>query len=233
VCPLRQALETLQGKLGTTAPKSPHDVSEFKTRLQQRRAITTNRYGIDPVHVIEKINEQLGDKDIFVSDIGYFRHFAVLFSKASGPHGFITSAGGSSFGFGLPAGLGAQLARPNQRVVVLAGDGGFHSGSQDLETAKRLNLPVVTVVLNNGSNGLIRLYQKLGHKTNHAPAVDFGPVDFVKLAEANGCRGFRAETPAELDAALKQAFALREPCLIEVPMGYDELDTGSFKALDI
>jgi acetolactate synthase-1/2/3 large subunit/N2-(2-carboxyethyl)arginine synthase len=145
----------------------------------------------------------------------------VLLNRADRPFGFITSAGCSSFGFGLPAAMGAQLARPDALVVMIAGDGGFHSNSQDLETVVRLGLPVVMVILSNCSNGLIRLYQNLGHHRDNSPAVDFGPVDFVALATANGCEGAYAGSLRELEVALARATEVRRPFLIEVPINYD------------
>ncbi|MFC4608468.1 thiamine pyrophosphate-binding protein [Streptomyces maoxianensis] len=167
-----------------------------------------------------------------VSDIGFFRHYGVLFARADQPFGFLTSAGCSSFGYGIPAAIGAQLARPGQPTFLIAGDGGFHSNSADLETIARLGLPIVTVVVNNDTNGLIELYQNMGHQRSHDPAIKFTGVDFVALAEANGVEATKVASREELLAALRKGAELGRPYLIEVPINYD-FTTGGFGALKI
>jgi acetolactate synthase-1/2/3 large subunit/N2-(2-carboxyethyl)arginine synthase len=233
VCPLNDSMNALLTKLADAGPRVPHAVDGMRERVAHLRADSTEHTDGLRVHqVVERISRVLGD-GILVSDIGFFRHFGVLFSRVSRPYGFITSAGCSTFGFGLPAAMGAQLTDADLPVVMIAGDGGFHSNSQDLETLVRLGLPVVMVVVNNDSNGLIRLYQSLGHGRDHGPAVDFGAVDYVKLASANGCDGRRTETIAELEVALEEAIAARRPCLIEVPIAYDLDQAGGYQALEI
>lgn len=214
-------------------PKTPHDVSKLRARVADFLA-DPQQYddGMRVHQVIDTMNACLDGDGTFVSDIGYFRHYGVLFAHADKPYGFLTSAGCSSFGYGLPAALGAQIARPDDVVFLIAGDGGFHSNSSELETAVRMNLPVVMVVVNNSRNGLIELYQNLGHGASHAPAVGFEKVDFVQLAAANGVDGEHATDRASLKAALSKARELRRPYLIEVPISYD-FSAGGFEALDV
>jgi acetolactate synthase-1/2/3 large subunit/N2-(2-carboxyethyl)arginine synthase len=182
---------------------------------------------------IAAINAAKDGDAIVVSDIGFFRHYAAIFTEVAGPNQFVTSGGGSSFGFGLPAALGAKLAEPDRQVIVVAGDGGFHSGSQDLETLARLGLGITIVVLNNNSNGLIRLYQHLGHGRDNPKAVDFGPVDFVALARANGCAGVSCRSTRDLTVALRAALHSGRPTVIEVPLRYDYEYDADFGALRI
>lgn len=214
-------------------PARPHEVGPLRARIAEFLSDATDYADGMRVHqVIDTMNAALQD-GTFVSDIGYFRHYGVLFAKSDQPYGFLTSAGCSSFGYGLPAAMGAQIARPDQPVFLIAGDGGFHSNSADLETAARLNLPIVMVVVNNSRNGLIELYQQLGHQRSHGPAVGFSDVDFVQLAEANGVEAVRATDRASLATALRKGLELRRPYLVEVPIAYDFAASGGFDALDV
>jgi acetolactate synthase-1/2/3 large subunit/N2-(2-carboxyethyl)arginine synthase len=128
--------------------------------------------------------------------------------------------------------MAAKIARPNEPVFLIAGDGGFHSNSADIETAVRLGLPVVMVVVNNDCNGLIELYQNLGHKRSNGSAVRFSSVDFVQLAQANGCEAVRATGRESLVAALRKGVEVDRPFLIEVAVSYDFQARG-FDALAI
>ncbi|WP_380168354.1 thiamine pyrophosphate-binding protein [Jannaschia sp. R86511] len=212
---------------------TPHDVEPLRARVREFLSDPQEYADGMRVHqVIDTVNSVVDGRGTIVSDIGYFRHFGVLFAQADQPYGFLTSAGCSSFGYGLPAAMGAQIARPDQPVVLIAGDGGFHSNSADLETVARLGLPLVMVVVNNDRNGLIELYQNLGHGKSHDPAVGFGSVDFVALAKANGIDGEHARTRAELAQALRKATEVRRPYLVEVPIAYD-FGGGDFGALDV
>ena len=113
------------------------------------------------------------------------------------------------------------IARPHSNVLAVCGDGGFHSSSHDLETAARYRLPVVALVMKDGSFGLIKHYQLKGHGRADSGTVEFGDVDFVKLAEANGCRGIRATSRTDLASSLRSAFESHQPTVIEVPVAYD------------
>jgi len=210
----------------------PHDIAPLRARIAEFLGDAAEYPDGMRVHqVIDTMNGVL-QTGTFVSDIGYFRHYGVLFAKADQPYGFLTSAGCSSFGYGLPAAMAAQLARPHEQVFLIAGDGGFHSNSADLETVARLRLPIVMVVVNNSRNGLIELYQRIGHQRSHAPAVGFAPVDFVQLATANGVDAIRAEDREGLASALRKGVEMKRPFLVEVPISYD-LTAGGFEALDI
>lgn len=217
--------------------KRPHDIAPLRARVAEFLADPEEYPDGMRVHqVIDTMNSVLqggtSGGSTFVSDIGYFRHYGVLFAKADQPYGFLTSAGCSSFGYGLPAAMAAQMARPTEPVFLIAGDGGFHSNSADLETAARLNLPIVMVVVNNSRNGLIELYQNLGHGRSHNPAVGFADVDFVQLAQANGVEAVRAEGRTALASALRKGLELRRPFLVEVPIAY-EFSARGFEALDV
>ncbi|WP_370418180.1 thiamine pyrophosphate-binding protein [Streptomyces sp. QH1-20] len=231
-------VEYLDRHTADVAPKTAHDIAPLRERIGEFLADPgTYDDGMRVHQVIDSMNTVMAEtaeagEGTIVSDIGFFRHYGVLFARADQPFGFLTSAGCSSFGYGIPAAIGAQLARPGQPTFLIAGDGGFHSNSADLETIARLNLPIVTVVVNNDTNGLIELYQNLGHRRSYDPAVKFTGVDFTALARANGVEAVRATTREELLAALRKGTGLGRPFLIEVPVHYD-FRTGGFGALSI
>ncbi|ATL33036.1 thiamine pyrophosphate-binding protein [Streptomyces formicae] len=231
-------VEHLDRATADLAPKVAHDITPLRDRIAEFLA-DPHHYddGLRVHQVMDSMNTVLAEtaetgEGTIVSDIGFFRHYGVLFARADQPFGFLTSAGCSSFGYGIPAAIGAQLARPGQPTFLIAGDGGFHSNSADLETIARLNLPIVTVVVNNNTNGLIELYQNIGHHRSHDPAVKFGDVDFTALARANGVEATRATSREELLAALRKGAGLGRPFLIEVPVSYD-FQAGGFAALTI
>ncbi|WP_172386942.1 thiamine pyrophosphate-binding protein [Streptomyces sp. MNP-20] len=238
VTDVREFVELLDQRTAGLAAKTPHDVSPLRERVAEFLA-DPRQYddGLRVHQVMDSMNTVMAEtaeagEGTIVSDIGFFRHYGVLFARADQPYGFLTSAGCSSFGYGIPAAIGAQLARPGQPTFLIAGDGGFHSNSADLETIARLNLPIVTVVVNNDANGLIELYQNIGHHRSHGPAVRFTGVDFTTLARANGVEAVRATTREELLAALRKGVGLGRPFLVEVPVNYD-FRAGGFAALTI
>jgi acetolactate synthase-1/2/3 large subunit/N2-(2-carboxyethyl)arginine synthase len=175
---------------------------------------------VAPEHIVRSARRALGPDGVLVSDIGMHKQYAGLFSETTRPNTFLCSNGLGSFGFGIAAALGAQLACPDRRVVAICGDGGFLSNNQDLETAVRYGLPVVVVILKDGAFGLIKNYQIRGHARVHPPSVDFLATDFVQLARAHGCGALRAESTADVEPAIARALERREPTLVEIPVRY-------------
>jgi acetolactate synthase I/II/III large subunit len=133
------------------------------------------------------------------------------------PRTFITAGYQGTLGFELPTGLGAQVARPDRRVVVIAGDGGFMFNVQELATAVQHDIPVITVVFNDNGYGNVRRMQR--QRFGRLIASDLHNPDFVKLAESFGLKGLRAYEPEGLASALAEALDHAGPSLIEVPVG--------------
>ena len=134
------------------------------------------------------------------------------------PRTFITSGFQGTLGYGFATALGAKVGRPDQPVISANGDGGFMYQVQELATAVQHNLPVVVVVFDNNAFGNVKLLQK-ERFDSHFIASDLKNPDFCALAESFGAASFRAKDAAELESALKKAFALRKPALIHVPCG--------------
>ncbi len=159
---------------------------------------------IKPQYVIEKLYELTRGEAIITTEVGQNQMWAAQYYHFNRPGHFITSGGLGTMGFGLPAAIGAQLACPDKLVVDVAGDGSIQMNSQELMTAVECCLPVKVVILNNRYLGMVRQWQELFYDRRYACTGMEQAPDFVKLAEAYGAVGLRAEKPDEVAAVLKQ-----------------------------
>ncbi len=171
---------------------------------------------VRPERVMAELDRRMKDTDIAVADASYSSIWIVggLASRRAGQR-FITPRGIAGLGWGLPMAIGAQFAAPSSRVVCLCGDGGFAHSWAELETIRRLQLPITVMVLNNGILG----YQKHAEDANfgeHTDAVDFTEVDHAAIARACGVNGIRVTRGEDVGAALDAAFASGKPALIDI-----------------
>ncbi|MEM7044060.1 MAG: thiamine pyrophosphate-dependent enzyme, partial [Pseudomonadota bacterium] len=167
---------------------------------------------------LEVIRDALPEDGILVDElvqVGYVARFAFPVYR---PRTFICSGYQGTLGWGVPVSIGVQMAKPNQRVIALAGDGGFMFNVQELAIAVQRELPLVTIVFNDGAFGNVRRIQKEMFG-NRLIATDLVNPDFVKLAESFGAQGIPATSPETLRQALHQAFHHKGPSVIEVRCG--------------
>jgi acetolactate synthase-1/2/3 large subunit len=171
---------------------------------------------LSPVAVVRTLAEVFPPETIVATDVGSHKYLFGQFWPSHEPDTFFMSNGLSGMGYGLPAAMGAKLARPETPVLAVLGDGGFSMNSQELETARRLGAPFITVVLADASYSLIRI----GQTNRGLPryGVDFDPIDSVQTAEACGVRGVRITTEAELAQVVAEALANSESLLVEIPI---------------
>ncbi|CEK15424.1 biosynthetic-type acetolactate synthase large subunit [Chthonomonas calidirosea] len=167
-------------------------------------------------YIIEQINVLFDYDAIMTTDVGQHQMWAAQYFKCRRPRQWITSGGLGTMGFGLPAAIGAQFANPNKRVVCLSGDGSFQMCNQELMTATVYRLPIITVVVNNKSLGMVRQWQEMFYDERYS-AVDLeASPDLVKLAEAYGGVGMRVTQKEELLPALEKAKAVTDrPVVID------------------
>jgi len=179
---------------------------------------------LKPQYIVEQFDRALKGKDaIWVTGVGQHQMWAAQFLSIDGPRRWLTSGGLGTMGFGVPAAIGAQQGCPDAYVVNFDGDGCFQMTSQELATAICYDVPVIHAVMNNGWLGMVRQWQELFHDERFSETNLFGTIpDFVKLAEAYGCLGLRAETEAEVDAVIEQAIAERRPTVIDFRIDHDE-----------
>jgi acetolactate synthase-1/2/3 large subunit len=191
-----------------------------RDEMQQRQAKLRDRLGkIGPqLAFVDVIRAELPEDGIYVDEVTQVGFAARLAFPAYRPRTFLSPGYQDNLGWGYATALGAQHARPNLPVLSINGDGGFLYTGNELATAMRHRIPLVAVVFTDGAFGNVRRIQQ-EQFGNRVIASDLANPDFVKYAESFGAAGRRARTPAELGAALKAAFAAREPTLIEVPVG--------------
>jgi acetolactate synthase-1/2/3 large subunit len=178
---------------------------------------------IKPQFVIEKLYELTRDtKAIITTEVGQNQMWAAQFYKCDDPNTFLSSGGLGTMGYGFPAAIGAQLARPDRLVVDIAGDGSIQMTIQELATAGQYNIPVKVIILNNGYLGMVRQWQQLFYGKRYSQTdMTFAP-DFVKLAEAYGILGLRAVRPSEVEGVLRKAFAHPGPVVMDFKIDKEE-----------
>ncbi len=177
---------------------------------------SNDSFPLKPQRVVADLRTALGDDDILISDVGAHKLWLATLFPAVTPNSVIIANGLASMGIALPGALAAKLVHPERRVVAVSGDGGFLMNSQELETAKRVGTPFVTVVWRDDRYGVIALNQE--RRFGSAFATDFGNPDLVKYAEAFGLPGFRVESAADLLPTLRRALDCDVPSLVEVPV---------------
>lgn len=166
---------------------------------------------------IEALNPLLKGKDyIVVTDVGQHQMFTAQNLKVEYGRQLLTSGGLGTMGFGLPAAMGAKLARPEAKVISISGDGGFKMTGSELFTMASNKVPVVVVVFNNSGLGMIRQLQTANYNKRFMACEFPGYVDFVKYAEAFGLEGEHVSTPEEFAAAVEKGMQLDHSYLIEV-----------------
>ena len=161
--------------------------------------------------------DKLGGRDcIITTDVGQHQMWAAQFCRTTKNRHWLSSGGAGTMGYGFPAAIGAQFAKPNEKVWTVVGDGGFQMTLAELATAAIHKLPVKILVINNSYLGMVRQWQELFFD-NRLSGVDLeGNPDFVKLAGAYGIKAWRVRRPAEVDRVLKAAMDWNDgPCLVE------------------
>jgi len=165
------------------------------------------------------ISEIMQEEDLLLSDVGSHKLWIARNYLTSTPNGCIISNGLASMGIALPGGIAAALENPDRRIIAAMGDGGFLMNSQELETAKRLNLNFTVIVFNDNDYGLISWKQKMNR--GRSTSTRIGNPDFVKYAESFGIKGYRPESVSELRAQLNEAVNSKKLCVVEIPVTTD------------
>ena len=171
--------------------------------------------GVQPENLLQCINDLMDDKTIVVTDVGQHQMWSALYLHPKGRKSFLTSGGLGTMGFGLPAAIGAQIANPDKRVVLITGDGSFQMNLQELAIVKQYNLPINIVLLNNGCLGMVRQWQELFHNSNYSQTLfEFSP-DWELLAQAYGIQGVKIETKEAGCEEFKKAYEKKEPVFLD------------------
>jgi acetolactate synthase-1/2/3 large subunit len=222
---VKRVLERLKESLVELAPEMQSrnaparkawwgQVNGWKEQHPMEAEISTDE--IKPQHLISEIDRLSGGEAIVSSDVGQHQMWAAQFIKFNHPRLWINSGGLGAMGFGLPAAIGAQFARPDKLVFALVGDGGFQMSIPELATIANHALPIKIIVMNNGYLGMVRQWQELFYNNRLSSVKLDGFPDPEKLAGAYGFRGSTVEKPSELRAALEMAVREPGPYLLNV-----------------
>ena len=214
----RRVLELLNAQL------PPHDYTQWKAQVFSRKELPLKKDDVLHAHeVLETIQDLTDGKAIIATDVGQHQMWSCQYYHFSRPGQLLTSGGFGTMGFGLGAAMGAKVGNPDQIVVHCTGDGCFRMNCHELATLEHYHIPVITVIFNNGTLGMVRQWQNLiYHKRFSQTDLDRGP-DFVKLAEAYGLKGFRAGTQAEFEEAFRQALQAGCSCVIDCAIRMDAM----------
>ena len=172
--------------------------------------------GVYAPALLKEISEAAGDDFVAACDVGQHQMWAAQHCRFARPEAHITSGGLGAMGFGLPAGIGAKMARPEATVVTIAGDGGFMMNIQELATLKRYGVPLKIVLIDNSSLGLVRQWQELFFAENYSEIDLSDNPDFVKVAEAFGIEAFRIDRRDQVSNGIQRLLAADGPCLAHV-----------------
>lgn len=170
--------------------------------------------GLKPQYVVELLSRQTRGEAIVTTEVGQHQMWTAQFYKAKEPRTLITSGGLGTMGFGFPAAIGVQLAKPDATVVCVAGDASLQMNLQELQTLSELNIPLKVFVLNNGYAGMVRQWQEMFYE-NRLSESKVGVPDFVRVAEAFKIKALRATTPLEAEQAMTEALAFPGPVLVD------------------
>jgi acetolactate synthase-1/2/3 large subunit len=165
---------------------------------------------IKPQLVLEKLYEVTKGNAFVTSDVGQHQMWAAQFYKFNKPRRWINSGGLGTMGFGLPAAMGVQLANPGATVACVTGEASIQMCIQELSTCKQYRLPIKIVNVNNRYMGMVRQWQQFFHGNRYSESYMDALPDFVKLAESYGHVGMKIEKPADVEPALKEAFARKD-----------------------
>jgi len=215
----RHVLELLNQRLG----QQEHTAWKDEILSLKRDTVVEDCQQLTPKQVLETIRQLVPEHSIVATDVGQHQMWSIQHFHFEYPGQLLTSGGFGTMGFGLGAAIGAKAGNPDKVVIHTTGDGCFRMNCHELCTVEHYDLPVITVIFNNGCLGMVRQWQNLIYKQRFSETtLDRGP-DFVKLAEAYGLNGYRVTNRAEMEQAFQAALASGKGCVIDAIIDTDDM----------
>ncbi|WP_233269449.1 acetolactate synthase large subunit [Alteribacillus sp. YIM 98480] len=179
-----------------------------------------NHFPVKPQKIISDLRSVLKEDDIVISDVGAHKMWMARMYHTYQPNTCLISNGLASMGIAVPGAIAAKMVHPNRTVVAVCGDGAFQMTSAELETAKRLNLPIIVLLWRDEGYGLIEWHQM--RNFNRSAYIKFGNPDFIQLASSYGFEALQVNKAEDVKQTLEKAIAMKKPVLIDCPVDYSE-----------
>jgi len=225
---IKSTIKTLKNKNLNLEKSNKKKISKWWQQIQKWRAkqslnfVNSNKI-IKPQYAVQRLYELTKNQDTYITtEVGQHQMWAAQHYKFNKPNRWMTSGGLGTMGYGLPAAVGVQVAHPEKLVIDIAGEASILMNIQEMSTAIQYNLPVKIFILNNQYMGMVRQWQELLHEKNYSESYSKALPDFVKLAEAYGCVGIRAEDPNELDEKIEEMINTSGPVIFDCHVDQNE-----------
>ena len=216
---LKKVLERINRKL---LRQSHPDWMRYTRQLSESYPLNYDHSKLTCPLVIEKLDELTKGNAIITTDVGQHQMWAAQYYTFSNPRTFLSSGGLGTMGYGIGAAIGAKVAFPERTVVNIGGDGCYRMNMNELATASRYNIPIIEIVIDNRALGMVRQWQTLYYGGRYSATVLEDKVDYCKVAEGLGCRAINVTSVDELEPALKEAIASKEPFVINCVIEQDD-----------
>ncbi len=221
-------LKTIKKVKPNFVKSNKQKISKWWEKIQKWRSVNSFNFvnsedTIKPQYAIQRLYELTKNKDSYITtEVGQHQMWAAQHYKFNKPNRWMTSGGLGTMGYGLPAAVGVQVAHPNKLVIDIAGEASVLMTMQEMSTATQYSLPIKIFILNNEYMGMVRQWQELLHDKNYSESYTAALPDFVKLAEAYGCVGLRAERPEELDDKIIEMINTDRPVIFDCRVDKEE-----------
>lgn len=220
---IAKTIEKLSDSIDTyqLSADADHYLSTLQEKLTNGKQKSETVEGrVHPLEVIDTLQKNVTDEMTVTVDVGSHYIWMARHFRSYEPRHLLFSNGMQTLGVALPWAISSALVRPNTQIFSISGDGGFLFSAQELETAVRLKQKIIHLIWNDGSYNMVEFQEEM--KYDRSSGVHFGPVDFVKYAEAFGAKGLRATSKSELEAAIKEGLATDGPVIIDIPIDYSD-----------
>ena len=218
---INKIIKTINKKKLNLNKSNKQQISKWWEQIQKWRQKNSLNFinseeTIKPQHAVQRLYELTKNQDTFITtEVGQHQMWAAQHYKFNKPNRWMTSGGLGTMGYGLPAAVGVQIAHPEKLVVDIAGEASVLMTMQEMSTAVQYNLPIKIFILNNQYMGMVRQWQELLHEKNYSESYSEALPDFMKMADAYGCKGIKAETPEELDQKIQEMIDFKGPVIFD------------------